>query len=511
MATPAPIVGIDLGTTYSVIAYLDANGTPTTVRSAEGDLTTPSVVLFDDTDVVVGKIAQKAATMQPQQVAQLVKREMGNATFSKSINGEHFPPEVIQALILEKLKQDAESQIGPFDEAVITVPAYFNEPKRKATQDAGQMAGIRVLDIINEPTAAAISCGVQAGFLRQAGESDEPMTILVYDLGGGTFDVSLLRIHGQDYTVLATDGNVQLGGADWDRRLVDFLAEEFKLKHGVDPRDDESGRQRMWREAEDAKRSLTARETVAIALEHRGEGLMVKLTREKFEELTAPLLDRTRFTITNLLQQAKSPWQDVDRVLLAGGSTRMPQVSRMLERESGKSVERSLSPDEAVAHGAAIYAGILRARQEQKPTEMKVTNVNSHSLSVLAIEKRTGRPRARTIIEANTALPAMRSAKFRTQKEGQQSVVVNVIEGGDASGNNSTAIGKCVVHDLPEGLAAGTPVDVTFSYAANGRLTVHARLPDIDREAQMEIQRASGLDQADVDQWTKRLRDGITS
>jgi molecular chaperone DnaK len=502
-------IGIDLGTTFTVVARLDDQGRPQSIPNADGDLTTPSVVLFDDDSVVVGKEAVKAATLEPDRIAQFVKREMGQPVFSKRINGEELPPEVIQSLILEKVKQDAETKVGPIKEVVITVPAYFNEPRRKATQDAGRLAGLEVLDIINEPTAAAIAYGVQQGFLTKGGESKQAETLVVYDLGGGTFDATLMQVDGKNYKVLATDGDVKLGGVDWDRCIVDYLAQQFAEKHEVDPRDDASGFQRLLREAEDAKRSLSSRDKVTITFEHAGQGMRVLLTRSKFESMTAHLLERTRFTITSLLQQANVDWKQVTRLLLVGGLTRMPMVSEMLERESGKKADRTLATDEAVAHGAAIYAGLLQKVASLPHEDVTVTNVNSHNLGILGVETKTGRPRNRVMIPKNTSLPTKGRAEFKTARQGQKNVAINVIEGGDVSGNNSTPIGKFVIQDIPPALPAGTPVQVTFQYAANGRLSVHAHIPKIDRQARLLIEREAGLSDRMMDEWGRRLRNGL--
>lgn len=505
-----PAVGIDLGTTFSVVAYLDSAGRPWTIPNAEGDLLTPSVVFFDRDTVVVGKEALKAGISDPQRLAQFAKRDMGTPVYSKPVNGEFIPPEVIQAIVLEKLKKDAEQKLGPFQKAVITVPAYFNEPRRKATQDAGRLAGLDVLDIINEPTAAAIAYGVQQGFLTTKGESKRQEDILLYDLGGGTFDVTLMRIEGRNYTALATAGDVRLGGIDWDRRLVDLLAEAFMARHrGLDPRENPAGLQRLMREAEDAKRALTARDQINVTFEYSGEVLRVPITRQQFEERTSDLLERTRLTIRNLLKEAGVPWSNVTRVLLVGGSSRMPKVRKMLEEESGQKPDNSLSEDEAVAQGAAIYASLLLASHSLVTSGMTVHNVNSHSLGVLGVEAATGRPRNSVLIPKNTRLPATNARRFRTRRDSQRSVAVNVIEGGDASGGNSTPIGKCVIRDLPDGLPNGTPVEVMFEYAQNGRLLVQARVPSLDRVARLEVERASGLSAEKLDEWSQRMRGGM--
>jgi len=502
-----PAVGIDLGTTFSAISHLDTTGRPCTIPNAEGDLLTPSVVLFDGENVVVGKEAVKAAVACPDDIAQFVKRDIGNPIFEKTVHGENLPPEVLQSFILEKLCRDAALKLGEFRKAVISVPAFFNEPRRKATQDAGSLAGIEVLDIINEPTAAAIAYGVQQGFLTATGESKQKETILVYDLGGGTFDVTLMEIDGKHYTAVATAGDVQLGGIDFDRRIADHVACVFADKQsGTDPRLTPAGLQRLLREAEDAKRTLSTRDDTTITFEYQSNVVRVRVTRQQFEEMTTDLLDRTRFTTTNLIQDAGVDWGDLTRVLVVGGSSRMPMVLRMLEEESGKTPDRSLSADEAVAHGAAIYAGFLLDSRTGERPKVTVQNVNSHNLGVLGIEKATGRPRTRVMIPRNTRLPASKKASFATHRDDQHSVAVKVVEGGDASGNDATHIGKCVITDLPSGLPAGTPVEVTFCYGQDGRLAVKARLSGNGKEATSEIERASGLTAESLREWNRRIR-----
>ena len=507
--TREPVVGIDLGTTYSLVAWVDATGRPTTIMNAEGDLTTPSVVFFDRSGVVVGKEAAKAAEFEPERVAQFAKRDMGRVSYHKSIRGEPLPPEAIQALILKKLRDDAELKIGTLKKAVVTVPAYFDEPRRKATEDAGRMAGLEVLDILNEPTAAAISYGVQQGFVKLDGTASEKETVLVYDLGGGTFDVTLMEIEGHRFTALSTAGDVYLGGIDWTDRIVDLVGEKFMDEHNIDPRVDESALQSLMAEAESAKRALTARDEVTLMFAHEGCKLRTTITRAQFEELTGDLRDRTLFTVRKVLREAKKSWSDVSRLLLVGGSSRMPAVQESLETESGLKVDRSLSPDEAVAHGAAVYASLLAGQTTAQLSDITVKNVNSHDLGVLGVETETGRNRRRIMIPRNTQLPCRANSKFKTFRDGQKSVVVNVVEGGDDSGNNSTAIGKCSVVGLPGDLPAKTLVEVTFRYAKNGRITVEATLPTLNKKAEMVIERASGLDEKAIVYWQERIRNGL--
>jgi molecular chaperone DnaK len=505
---PAPVIGIDLGTTFSVVASLERSGMPQTILNAEGDLSTPSAVYFEQDQVVVGKEAVKAAVYEPESVLQHVKREMGKPFCDKPIRGTRLPPEVVQAAILRKLRQDAENRLGNVQDAVITVPAFFNEPRRKATMDAGRLAGLKVLDIINEPTAAAIAYGVQAGFVSASGEAKQAEKILVYDLGGGTFDVTLMLLEGCQYTAVATDGDVQLGGIDWDRRIVDFVAEHYLEQHGTDPRQDPVSFQMLLQEAEDAKRALSNRTSVTVRFAHQSKRVQVALTREEFEALTSDLLQRTMFTVERLLRTARLRFDDLTRLLLVGGSTRMPMVQQILEQASGKSVDRSLSPDEAVAHGAALYAGFLQRGSRAADRSLVVKNVNSHDLGVLGIEKATGMKRRRIMIPRNTKLPARSKSSFVTRRANQRSVAVHVVEGGDDSGKNATPIGKCLVSDLPAKLPAKTQVVVQFYYAANGRLSVKASLPDMGIESSVTVERASGMTEQTLQQWEQRMASG---
>jgi len=508
MSDHAP-VGIDLGTTYSAVAHLDSDGRPWTILNAEGDLTTPSVVFFDRGGAVVGKEALSAGEYEPERLAQFAKRDMGEKAFSKTIRGQQLPAEVVQAIILKKLKEDAELKLGTVTDVVVTVPAFFNEPCRKATQDAGRLAGLNVLDIINEPTAAAICYGVQQGFLSAEGSSSQRERILIYDLGGGTFDVTVMEIDGTDHRAIATAGDVYLGGIDWDERLAAHIAEAFYAEHGVDPRDEEVGNQALLLKAAEAKHSLTSRDSVTLFFNYEGQRLKHEITRATFEELTSDLLDRTMFTVRQVLREAKLEFSEITRLLLVGGSTRMPAVLSLLEQQSGLTADRSLSPDEAVAHGAAIYAGILTQCGASRIRGMSVTNVNSHDLGILGVEAATGRKRRGIMLPRNSQLPVKVTKSFPTLRDGQTSVDISIIEGGDDSGNNSTPIGRCSIRGLPAELPAKTPVQVSFKYQTNGRLVVKARLPSIGADAKLEIERAGGLDDDTIAQWVELVAAGI--
>ncbi|MBU4272198.1 MAG: Hsp70 family protein [Planctomycetes bacterium] len=500
-----PAIGIDLGTTFSALARIDDHGRPITMVNAEGDLLTPSAVLFDGEDVVVGKEALKAIATEADRVAECSKRDVGHRVYHKLLDGKQYPPEVIEALILNKLRVDAVKQIGPFTKVVVTVPAYFDEVRRKATQDSGYMAGFEVLDIINEPTAAAVSFGFQQGYLDKEGGSPAPRNILVYDLGGGTFDVTIMQIRGTEFNALATDGDVRLGGYDWDQRLVDLAAERFTGLGHADPREDPLSAGKLWRECEDAKRTLSARRKASVACHHRGVSERIEIARQEFEEATQNLLDRTRFTTVQALRAAGLQWNDLERVLLVGGSTRMPMVRDMLRRLSGMEPDDSVAADEAVAHGAALHASLILARQEGLPPMFKIRNVNSHSLGVVGLDPLTGRRRNGILIPRNTRLPVTGKRTFKTQKAGQRSIRVEIVEGESHSADDCTPIGRCSVRNLPPDLPTQYPVEILFHYKPNGRLKVRVTLPETDRRVDTEIVRETGLDKDRLDGWRKYI------
>jgi molecular chaperone DnaK len=500
-------VGIDLGTTYSAVAWVQDSGKTAIIPNSEGDTLTPSLAFFDDKEVLVGKEAKKLGLLQPGRFADCVKRDMGNPVYSRTICGEYMPPEVIQAWILKKLKTDIYQAVGPDMRVVITVPAFFDELRRKATADAGAMAALPVLDVVNEPTAAALAFGEELGFLSPTGTVSEPLTVLVYDLGGGTFDVTLLRMQPGELRTLATDGDVRLGGRDWDMRLADFAAEVFMREHREDPRQNEASLQRLMTEVEDAKRTLSARQSATIRVAHGTGSTTVAVTREQFEQITADLLERTSHTARQVLTSAGLTWKDVNRVLLVGGSTRMPMVGRMLQELSGIAPDQRVHPDEAVARGAAIYAGYLLATQPDslKPPSFQVTDVNSHSLGIEGIDPRTLRKRNVVIIPRNTPLPAKVKERFVTRSESQRSIAVQVLEGESAIPGECTEIGRTVLRDLPPGLPLGWPIDVSYEYGTNGRLTVMAVVPGTEREVKLELERESAMSDDRVAKWKQAL------
>jgi molecular chaperone DnaK len=502
-----PAIGIDLGTTYSAIAYLDTSGRPTTITNDAGDLLTPSAVAFDRDSVLVGKEAIKSAVFEPAVFADCFKRDMGRREFRREIAGSKVPPEVLSGLILRKLKGDAERRLNcEIREAVITVPAFFDETRRRATQEAGRLAGIEVLDLINEPTAAAVAFGHYRNIVNNANKAAKPELVLVYDLGGGTFDVTVLELNGHTFRSLATDGDVQLGGRDFDERLLVHVAEKFQSMHGSDPRSDPHDAAQLWHDVQEAKHALSQRNSVVVPCIHGGARMRIDVSRDEFEQMTADLLDRTETTTQMVLRAAKLEWSAIDRVLLVGGSTRMPAVGKMLVQLSGKQPDRSLAPDEAVAHGAALYAGLLSGKSgTPEAPEFSLINVNSHSLGIIGIDQRAHCDRNIVLIPRNTALPARVVRKFATARDNQSSVKVVVVEGESERPEHCIRLGECVVRNLPPALPKGSRIDVEYSYSTNGRLSVRARVPAARQSAAVEIRYERALRIPDLDTWHKRV------
>ena len=537
-------VGIDLGTTFCASSWVQANGRTAMIQNRNGDILTPSAVLFEDQAIVVGKDALKARSTQPDRLAELVKRDMGDPFYSKLIQGNQIPPEAIQACILRQLQEDAAHVLKADFEVVITVPAYFDDKRRRATAEAGEMAGLKVLDIVSEPTAAALAFGEELGYLTPSGLSQERMKIVVYDLGGGTFDVTLVELAPGDFRAIATDGDVRLGGHDWDQRLADHAAEQFIKMHRDDPRTDSKSLAMLLAEAEEAKINLSGQRSARIRVEHKGQTLDVDVTRDQFEELTRDLLRRTSHTTSQVVRTAGWRWNEVDRLLLVGGSTRMPMVRRMLQELSGLTLEHAVHPDEAVARGASLYAAHLLARKQAaaataaaagKPSQanaaassaaaianppsmtngaapatptapmLSVTNVNAHSLGVQGIDVQSGRPKNVILIPRNTALPARKTKKFVTKVLGQRNLIVPVLEGESSVPSACLQVGRMVVQNLPPDLAQGSVVLVTFEYGENGRLSVRVQLPGSGLERRLELENESALSPQQTAQWRQVL------
>ncbi|HEX4592465.1 MAG TPA: Hsp70 family protein [Gemmataceae bacterium] len=503
------IVGIDLGTTFSAVAALDERGRPTTVPNRDGELLTPSAVLIADGEAVVGQPALDVALEQPDQVATIIKRRMGQPDYGRPIAGRQFRPETLSAIILRKLVQDAETRLGPIRRAVITVPAYFDDTRRKATQDAGRIAGLEVLDILDEPSAAALAFSLQ-------GPDAAPgptKTVLVYDLGGGTFDVTLVRLARRHFQTLAIEGDVQLGGKDWDDRIVAYVADQFRERYGDDPRSDRQSLVLLQAAAERAKRTLSRLPQTTITCTHAGWVLSVPLSREQFEGLTRDLLTRTRLTVQQLLRQANVGWEQVHRILLVGGSTHMPMTAAMLRDLSGKEPDHSLAVSEVVARGAALHAGIILTRtgDESESTEeladIVEVNVTAHSLGVEV--RHDGRKINDVLIAKNTQIPAAGARVYSTVRHNQRRVRVGILQGEAHQAEACIRIGECWIDDLPPGLPARSPVEVRCGCAANGLVEVLATDLTSGRAARATVHRTGGLTDAEIEReaaWVRGLR-----
>jgi molecular chaperone DnaK len=506
---PTIALGIDFGTTYSTVAYLDARGRPITIPNAAGEMLTPSVVLFETAGVIAGKEALAAAALQPDKVAEAVKRDMGAKNYHRPLHGWDLPPEAIAAFILRSLKTDAERKLGPVNKAVITVPAYFDEKRRQATMVAGKLVEFEVLDVLNEPIAAALAWGYQQGILdRQGhGHTNRPIRVVVYDLGGGTFDVTVVEIAGNSFKMLATDGDVYLGGKDWDEMLADMAAERIVREIGQDPRRNPATLHGLNQSAEAAKRILTDHRRAAIAVNLGGKRHRVEVSRQEFENATAPLLARTRTLTASVVLQAGLDWRHIDKVLLVGGATRMPMVARLLEELTGVPPDRSISPDEAVAHGAALYADLLLRRQAGAGQgRFSVTNVNAHSLGIVGVDGKTGKRRNQILIPRNTPLPCMVSTTFKTSKAKQRRITIRVVQGESADLAECTPVGFYTISDLPPDLPAGWPVQLTYTYQENGEIQVQAKVEGHNTVVRTTFKRENSISKAALKSWNKLVK-----
>lgn len=500
-------VGIDLGTTTSAVAYVTPAGRTAMLRNERGELLTPSVVFFDRHNIVVGHDAQKALLYAADSVIECIKRELGNNFTRQTIQGKQLPTSAVQAYLLEALNEEINAQLGGTCRTAITVPAFFDDRRRAKTLEAASIAGLDVLDIVNEPTAAALAFGQDLGYLAPSGAPKYDMNLLVYDLGGGTFDVTAIRVSAGDIQTLATDGDARLGGRDWDARLVDYVSDQFEKQFCVDPRDEHQTVAKLRRFCEEAKHTLSARNRATVSVHHAGDHMDVSITREIFQDLTEDLLERTLLTIRKVSEEAQLPFSKVDRVLLVGGSTRMPAVPQALEQLTGMVPDQTLNPDEAVARGAAIYAACQMAKSSQAmaPLKCRVVDVAAHSLGVEGIDTITNRRQNTILIPRNTPLPTTVIYRFVTRSDDQESAVIQVVEGESSNPHDCVRVGKVVLRKLPPDLEQGTLIEVTFHCESNGRLDVSARMLGTDRDVNAVFQRSDTMSRQRVQIWQRVL------
>ena len=486
-------VGIDLGTTNSVVAVLEA-GEPVVIPNSEGGRTTPSVVAFSKAgEVLVGEVAKRQAITNPDRTFRSIKRHMGESWKSDDVDGKTYRPQEISARILQKLKRDAEAYLGDtVTQAVITVPAYFDDAQRTATKEAGTIAGLEVLRIINEPTAAALAYGLDKG--------SEDETILVFDLGGGTFDVSVLEIGDGVFEVKSTHGDTNLGGDDWDQRVIDWLVTQFKNAQGVDLANDRMAMQRLKEAAEKAKMELSQVQSTQINLPFitaNADGplhLDEQLTRAKFQEMTSDLIERCRVPFEQALKDAGVSKGDLHHVILVGGSTRMPAVTELVQSMTGKEPNKSVNPDEVVAVGAAVQAGVLRGDVK----DVLLLDVTPLSLG---IETKGGV--MTKLIERNTTIPTKRTEVFTTAEDMQPSVEIHVLQGEREMAGYNKTLGKFQLVDLPPAPRGVPQIEVTFDIDANGIVHVSAKDRATSKEQSMTITGQSTLDKDIINQMVK--------
>ncbi|MBR6072378.1 MAG: molecular chaperone DnaK [Acholeplasmatales bacterium] len=489
------VIGIDLGTTNSCVSVMEAQEAKV-IPNAEGIRTTPSVVAFKGDEIQVGDVAKRQAITNPNTVAS-IKRHMGDNSYRVDINGKKYTPQEISAMILQNLKKTAEAYLGEqVDKAVITVPAYFNDAQRQATKDAGKIAGLEVLRIINEPTAAALAYGID--------KTDKEQTVLVFDLGGGTFDVSILSLADGTFEVLSTAGDNVLGGDDFDKCIMDWLVSEFKAESGVDLSNDKMALQRLKDSAEKAKKDLSGVTSVEIQLPFISMSaagplhLNRTLTRTKFNELTAHLVERCLGPVRRALKDAKLTANDLDQVLLVGGSTRIPAVQELVKKELGKEPNKSVNPDEVVAMGAAIQGGVLTGDVK----DVLLLDVTPLSLGIETLGGVFTK-----LIDRNTTIPCSKSQVFSTAADNQPAVDIHVLQGERPMAADNKTLGRFQLGDIPAAPRGVPQIEVKFDIDANGIVNVSAKNLGTGKEQKITIQGGSGLSEDEINRMVKEAEE----
>ena len=501
-----PCVGIDLGTHSTVIAAISPDGQPRVIRNAEGELSTPtSTYITPEKRVLVGRQAVEALKNDPEHGTRYPKRNLGTADASAEIYGQRLPAEVLLAAVLKKVKEDAESHLGPIKEVVISVPTFFDETRRLATQNAGFLAGLTVMDIVNETTATALAYALK----RNSDSSETPGSLqdntnfMIYDLGGGTFDVTVMNYQGGTFRTLSTDGDFKLGSHNWDLQLLYFINRKIQAATHVDVGKDRRLQLHLQMECEAAKEKLAEHPTATVRCRVQGRDITIKVTREVFEKVTSDLLDRTEICVHRVMKNANLGWSAIDHILLVGKATELPSVTKMLNRVSGIDPHSTESIGEVVSHGAAIHAYHHHFSRAGKSPKLKVQNVSTHSLGVSAMNPRNKKQQMSVLLPKNTTLPATATRIYRLRSKSQRRIVIPILEGESLDPNDCHPLGRCILASLPEDLRDGCPIEVKFTYRQNGRLSLKVMIDG--KKWDQKLQRYTGLTNRQLLSWKTRL------
>ncbi len=501
-------VGIDLGTTHCALAQLDATGRSAMIRSPQGDLLIPSVVFFEDEELLFGRAANQAAATQPQRAAECAKRDFGQTAYSRAIGGELLPVELIEACLLKNLCLDLPVLLGAAPAVVLSVPSSFDQAQRRGMIDAARIAGLDVLGTINDPLATALSFAEVQGYLSADGANKPSCRVLVFDLGSGKLDAAIVEIKPGQLRTLAVAGDAGLGGRDWDQALAEYLAAKFAKQFGDDPRYDMASVRRLLTSAEEAKHTLTARLQARVHIERHGAETDVVVQRHAFEEAAGDLVERARAIAESVVAKAGMAWSDLAHLLLVGGATRMPMIAGMIESVTGLKAATTMHADEAVARGAALYAEqLLAAREGRTPAAtMNITDMTAHNVGMEWREPGADHAENVVLIPRGAELPTGTSSKLLTDVDDQTSAEVQLLEGDSRDAEECRRIARIKIRGLPSELPRRSAIDVLYQITAEGRLQVKAQLQKGGHPLTVEVERASGLTEAEVAAWKLQLQ-----